>query len=112
MSIIDKFLIRLKSKKIGVDHLGNEYYESKQKDYLGKSRRLVICAGKQEPSKVPPMWHAWLHYLSDEIPSGQIQNFAWQREHECNHTGTKERYYPQRHKVAADYVPWKPGDIK
>lgn len=114
---IDKFFVTLRSNCVGQDNFGNKYYESKKADYLGRKKRFVIYRGKIEASKVPPLWHAWLHHLSNEVPlRGKEQNYSWQREFEPNLTGTKEAYFPDgdyrsrggRVAVSADYKPWKP----
>lgn len=106
MSLIDKFFIKKCNKLVGTDCYGNSYYLSKEVDYLGKARRLVVYNGLDEPSKVPPLWHAWLHYLSDEIPDGSHKPYSWQKEHLPNLTGTKHAYSSNASRVSADYTPW------
>jgi len=94
MSFIDKFLANLGTTKVGQDHFGNEYCISGSKDYLGRKKRFVIYNGLNLSSKVPPLWHAWLHYLSDEIPDYDEAKLSWQKEAEPNLTGTKYAYDP------------------
>ena len=112
MSIINKFFTSLTSNKVGTDQFGNDYYISRfRKNYLGQKARYVIYKGIAEPSKVPPMWHAWLHYLSDEVVA-DAPRYSWQQEHTPNLTGTKLAYIPAksgvRHSVSAEYTPWFP----
>lgn len=112
MSIINKIFTFLTSTKVGTDQFGNSYYISRfKKDYLGNKARYVIYKGVAEPSKVPPMWHAWLHYLSDDIVKKEKPYF-WQQPHIPNLTGTKLAYVPAksgvRPAVSADYTPWFP----
>ena len=94
MSFIDKFLAKIWAKKIGKDDFGNEYYVSCFKNHLGRNKRLVIYNGLDLSSKVPPMWHAWLHYMTDEFPIGNKKKFEWERDFEPNLTGTKYAYEP------------------
>ncbi|AZL16028.1 NADH-ubiquinone oxidoreductase subunit NDUFA12 family protein [Rickettsiales endosymbiont of Stachyamoeba lipophora] len=103
-------------KPIGTDQVGNKYYLSKIKDSENKYRRTVIYNGLVEPTKIPPMWHAWLHYLTDEIPS-KVQQYSWQQDPMPNLTGTDMAYRPpghianggQRPKVTGDYEAWDPN---
>lgn len=99
MSFLNSCFIRVLYKKVGEDDFGNKYYESYYKDKLGSNKRFVIYKGKAEPSKVPPLWHSWLHHLSDEIPN-YSRNFEWQKKHLPNLTGTKFSYDP---KIKDDY---------
>lgn len=78
MSLLDNFLIAIFSRKIGEDYLGNKYYESKNCDYLGQVKRKILYKGEMQPSKIPPMWHAWLHYLIEDVPNDQ-DSFARQQ---------------------------------
>ena len=53
---------------IGVDHLGNHYYENR--DYQYNRHRWVEHAGLPwysdiEPSNIPPEWYGWLHHMTD-----------------------------------------------
>lgn len=110
MSFIDKYLVKMVAKKIGEDDIGNSYYLGKRKDYLGRAKRYVIYAnGDRESTKVPPMWHAWLHYMIDELP-GEINNFNWQAEHQSNMSGTKLAYDPSisEGKKVDLYKKWQP----
>ncbi len=109
MSFIDKFLAKICARKIGQDDFGNEYYISFFKNYLGKSKRLVIYNGLDLSSKVPPGWHSWLHYMSDEIPLNNKKKFEWQREFVPNLTGTKYAYDPLKTSDKSSvYIKWKP----
>jgi NADH:ubiquinone oxidoreductase subunit len=72
--------------------------------------------GLAEPSKVPPVWHGWLHYTSDVIPDKHPLEYAWQKEAQPNLTGTTLAYVPPGHvsrggkraATIADYEAWKP----
>ena len=98
---LDSFLIKMFSEYVGEDTLGNRYY-------ISKSKRMVVYKGMKEPTKVPPMWHAWLHYLSDKIPTSEdIEGYSWQKPHMPNLTGTENAYSQTRAPVSSDYEPWK-----
>ncbi|MDA0781025.1 MAG: NADH:ubiquinone oxidoreductase subunit NDUFA12 [Rickettsiales bacterium] len=113
MTIATKIHTKLRGKLIGTDEFGNRYFEDKKTDYSGKKKRWVLYKGMAEPSKVPPSWHGWLHYTTDNIPDEQ---YKWQKPHTPNLTGTKNAYFPAGHeskggvrnKVASDYEAWKP----
>lgn len=111
---LDAFIIKRTSKYIGKDPFGNQYYQKKNvKQKLDK--RYVIYQGLKEGSKVPALWHAWLHYISDEIPTDDAITT-----HLPNLTGTKHAYLPKGHilnqgkreKVLNDYQAWTPEENK
>ncbi len=102
----------LKGKYVGSDEFGNKYYMHKK-----TGKRWVIYNGLVEASKIPPGWHAWIHYRTDIAPSDEdYQPHNWQKPHQENLTGTQGAYHPQgslyksgqRAKVSADYEAWKP----
>lgn len=100
---IKSYLIKTLSEYVGNDVFGNKYYQK-------NDRRYVVYKGIQEPSKVPPMWHAWLHHLIDEKPSyEQLEKHRWQKKHQPNLTGTKNSYSPSRKEVSSDYKSWRPN---
>ena len=86
-------------KLVGEDEFGNKYYASSKKEgkHIGrpnKERRWVIYNGSDEPSKVPPLWHSWMHYTVDTAPS--IRDFySWEQPHTPNLTGTKHAHKSQ-----------------
>lgn len=97
---------------VGEDSQGNRYFT----DRAGK-KRWVIYKGYAEPSRVPAIWHGWLHYTVDEPPTvSQPQSHAWEKEHVPNMTGTPYAYRPKgslyasgpRAKSGGDYEAWTP----
>lgn len=114
MSILSTIFIKLTSQHVATDSFGNRYYQSQKTDYLGLNKRYVIYKDSPEPSSVEPMFHAWLHHLSDEIPNkDQVKEYSWQKDFKPNLTGTKLAYSPlnnnKRAKVSADYQPFQPN---
>jgi NADH:ubiquinone oxidoreductase subunit len=69
-----------------------------------------------EASRVPPPWHAWLHYTVD-VPLSETNAYAWQKPHLPNLTGTPAAHRPKGHVLAGgerpagdgDYTPWRPS---
>ncbi len=117
MTIGTKITTLLKGKLVGKDMFGNRYYVEKRVAKTAKSKRWVMYSGLAEASKVPPMWHAWLHHMVDELPDEtQTPHYEWQKEHQPNLTGTSFAYKPKGHLAAggkraasvADYEPWTP----
>ena len=114
MNILEKIWIWITCDYVGHDEYEHSYYTSRSKDYLGRKRRYVIYSGMVEPSKVPPMWHDWLHHLTDDVPlRGKGENYKWQAGFTPNLTGTKIAYLPKgskgkRDEVSADYNKWVP----
>jgi NADH:ubiquinone oxidoreductase subunit len=101
-----------KGEPVGKDAFGNRYFRAKS----GPDKRWVIYSGKPEASKVPPEWHAWLHYTTDAAPIHGVEHKPWEKEHLPNLSGTPFAYRPQGsvakggHRPAAtgDYQAWQP----
>jgi len=111
MPLINKIWVKWRAEEVGSDEFGNKYYLGKNTSYLGKRKRFVIYNGIDESSKVPPLWHAWLHYISDDTPSSQDekQKHDWQKPYLPNLTGTKYAYNPANTDYkAAPYSRWQP----
>jgi NADH:ubiquinone oxidoreductase subunit len=104
-------MTRLRGRQVGVDRLGNRYFENRQ-----GTRRWVLYDGEVEASKVPPEWHAWLHHTVNAPPSDAAPPRPWEKEHIPNLTGTPDAYRQPGHLSAAgrrdratgDYEPWRP----
>jgi len=86
---IGTFIYTLFSGKlVGVDESGSKYYSN------STGKRWVIYKNKVESSKIPPEWHLWIHFLTNNIPSNNPIKFKWQKKHEENLTGTIKAYKP------------------
>lgn len=97
---------------VGQDDAGNRYYTNKK-----QSRRWVLYQGEEEASKVPPVWHAWLHHGRDTVPTAADINVRpWLKPHQENLTGSDKAFRPAGHitrggrrvKATGDYEPWQP----
>lgn len=113
----------LRGQQVGADSQGNRYYRLKSggvvhRDSLRRERRWVLYSdGRDEASRVPPEWHAWLHHWSDETPPREgIARRPWMKEHRANPTGTVQAYRPPGHtleggkrdRATGDYEAWSP----
>jgi NADH:ubiquinone oxidoreductase subunit len=115
MNIGTRLFTLLRGRRVGSDAEGNVYYEERRPRRNLRIRRWVAYAGEPEASKVPPEWHAWLHYTVDApLPSGARR--PWQKPHIPNSTGTAQSYRPPGHDyqggrrapATGDYEAWTP----
>ncbi len=106
---------RRHGRQIGVDGVGNVYFETKRA--TGTLRRWVIYHGANDASRVPPEWHGWLHHTVDLPPAeGLPPPRAWESAPLPNLTGTREAYRPSgaleaggvRAAATGDYEAWSP----
>ena len=104
-------------EEVGSDDFGNTYYlQRKGVGPLGVPRRWVTYSDLAEASKVPPEWHAWLHYTTADAPIHGVEHKPWEKEHLPNLSGTPYAYRPQgsvakggqRPAATGDYQAWQP----
>lgn len=115
---ISFFTLLSGGEKVGTDALGNRYYRAKPRTGYKREKRWVMYKDTPEASLVPPEWHGWLHYQTDEVPGDESFRRPWQKPHLPNMTGTTAAYRPpghvleggQREKATGDYEAWKPTD--
>ena len=109
---------------VGTDPYGNRYYRDKGQRKLqrgggrqSREKRWVMYEGAPEASKVPAMWHAWLHHTIDTVPAADGgKRYSWEKAHEPNLTGTPGAYRPRgsvlrgghRATTTGDYDAWRP----
>jgi len=107
-----------KGRLVGTDGEGNRYYEERGRPRRRRARRWVVYRGDAEASRVPPDWHAWLHYTVDDPPNEEAQTQRpWQKPHLPNLTATAAAYRPPGHEyeggkraaATGDYEPWRPS---
>ena len=111
MKLVNKILAKIFCKYIGEDEFQNQYFVSKFTNSIGKNKRIVIFDGIVEASKVPPMFHAWLHYLTDIFPSKTAKKYEWQKQHQPNLTGTLLSYKYNNNNLKEKeniYESWRP----
>jgi NADH:ubiquinone oxidoreductase subunit len=102
-----RLLTWFRGQLMGTDSAGNRYYQHKSSKR--QPRRWVIYRGLTEASRIPPLWHAWLHHTLVEPPT-HYQAHPWEKPHQPNLTGTPYAYHPHGHPVQT-YEPWSPKDI-
>ena len=116
MTIGTRLFTWAKGKLVGTDSQGNRYYiERTNKTGPRSPRRWVMYNGEAEASRVPPEWHAWLHYTVDE-PLAPPTDKPWVKPHRPNMTGTADAYLPaghdrrggERQPATGDYEAWQP----
>ena len=78
----------LTGKFVDKDEFGNKYYTN------SKGKRWVIYKNKVDSSRIPPEWHSWIHFLTKNKPSNNLNKYKWQKKHEENLTGTTKAYKP------------------
>ena len=110
------------AKKVGTDSFGNRYYEAKARKGYNHPRRWVLYKGDVEATRIPPEWHGWIHYQTDDIPNDNQKGFRrkWQKPYTPNMTGTDKAYRPQGHllekgirpSATGDYEAWSPEPAK
>lgn len=109
---------------VGTDQFGNRYYRDKGQRALqpgggrqSREKRWVIYNGRAEASKVPALWHGWLHHTIAAAPADAgKKRYAWEKDHLPNLTGTSLAYRPRgsvlrgghRAPASGDYQPWRP----
>ena len=115
------FTLAKSADKVGEDAFGNTYFQARtdRGSYdKGRRRRYVTYKGYAEPTKIPPDWHAWMHYLVDEPPTvAPLKRRAWEKDHLPNLTGTVYAWRPkgsiarggERPRAVGDYQAWSPG---
>ncbi len=92
-------------KYVGKDDFGNKYYKNK------KDERWVIYSESVEASKITSEWYLWMHHTTNNIPEEKdLKKYSWQKTHQENRTGTKDRYKPIKIKkgvIKKKYETWK-----
>jgi len=88
---ITNVLTWLRGEFVATDGDGNQYYQERRIPSGRRRRRWVIYKVEDEASRVPPDWHAWLHYTVDDHPvPGGTETKPWQKEHLRNLPGTAD----------------------
>ncbi len=116
MSLGTRVFTWLHGEHVGTDEFGNRYYLDKRTKGKPRERRWVLYKGIPEATKVPPEWHAWLHYTTDGPLQGPRWP-VWMKPHLANVTGTALAYRPPGHdyeggnraRATGDYEAWTPS---
>uniref|UniRef100_A0A7S1CQN8 NADH dehydrogenase [ubiquinone] 1 alpha subcomplex subunit 12 n=1 Tax=Bicosoecida sp. CB-2014 TaxID=1486930 RepID=A0A7S1CQN8_9STRA len=96
---------------VGVDELGNKYYENKEEYAYGQHRWVEMAGFRSfyscDASEIPPRWHAWLHSITDTPPAGDTVGTTHKFEPVKNSTGAHTPYKRNLGAVRAKWVPNK-----
>lgn len=116
MTIGTWLFTKRRGELVGTDAEGNRYFQDKRQFPGRRRKRWVMYNGVAEASRVPPDWHGWLHYTTDEVPPpAGLPRQPWQKEHVPNLSGTVSAYRPPGHTLATGekpkppYEAWRPG---
>ena len=110
-----------KGNLVGKDDDGNKYYISNISHGLKKEKRWVLYKNDNDPTKIDPSWHGWLHHVIEDVPNSKTKkNFYWQKKISPNQTGTEKAYFPPGHvlnrerkiKKIKNYESWMPNKKK
>ena len=90
-TLVTRVMTWLQGERVGADSFGNCYYQERAKPAGRRRRRWVVYKQEDEASRVPPSWHAWLHYTTDQAPGESTgKPPAWQKAHRPNLTGRRQ----------------------
>eukprot|EP01092_Planopodium_desertum_P007140 TRINITY_DN29259_c0_g2_i2.p1 TRINITY_DN29259_c0_g2~~TRINITY_DN29259_c0_g2_i2.p1 ORF type:complete len:166 (+),score=17.75 TRINITY_DN29259_c0_g2_i2:33-500(+) len=85
---------------VGEDQFGNKYYTNTEDAIFSRTRWVEPIMGFNDalnwnPTSIPPEWHSWLHYQTDEEPSSKVDtSIKYRKEHHPTLTGTTKSYHP------------------
>ena len=57
-------------KFIGIDEFGNKYYSN------SANKRWVVYKNEIESTKIPPEWHAWIHFIKINKPKESTRSIG------------------------------------
>ncbi|KAM7540575.1 hypothetical protein Aperf_G00000023337 [Anoplocephala perfoliata] len=96
---------------VGEDYLGNKYFEN-NRYFLGRNRWVIYgnrFGWDYEASQIPPEWHRWLHYMTDETPISHPPNRQpWMKDHEENPTLEEAKKYIPYSTTKPKIEAWQP----
>ena len=82
---------------VGTDQYGNKYYENN--NYMFSRNRFVeypyIDRHTYDGSQVPPEWHRWMQYMTDDTPTEVPPVVSkFDMPHQRNMSGSAGQYVP------------------
>ena len=100
MKFLVKIYLNFFGEKVGEDEYGNQFFELKQKDYLGRKKRYCLYHGSVEASKISPEWHPFMHYQIDAKDVCQtFKQYKWQKSYVPDVTLSEVKYLPKNHQL-------------
>ena len=98
MKFLVKIYLNLFGTKVGEDEYGNQFFELKRTDYLGRKKRYCFYKGVPEASKISPEWHPFMHYQIDaKLVKSTFKQYKWQKPAVPDTTLSSSRYLPKNH---------------
>lgn len=114
-TLITRLITAISGELVGEDPFGHKYYQSRTTPEHNRRRRWVVYAGRNDDaSKVPPLYHSWLHHTTDAFPDKPSAH-PWVQPHKPNCTGSSSSHKPPGHMLNPDpqdyrpYTPWSPS---
>ena len=97
-----KFLVKIYlyfcGVKVGEDEYGNQFFELKRTDYLGRKKRYCLYNGIPEASKISPEWHPFMHYqIEAKDVKTTFKQYKWQKSAVPDATLSQKKYLPRHH---------------
>jgi NADH:ubiquinone oxidoreductase subunit len=97
-----KFLVRIYlhffATKVGSDEYGNQFFELKTSDYLGRKKRYCLYNGYVEASKISPEWHPFMHYqIEAKAVKKTFKQYKWQKPFVPDTTLSGSKFLPKNH---------------
>ena len=98
--------IRL-GKVVGEDSFGNTYYENNEY-FFGRNRWVDYKRKDVDASQIPPEWHRWIHYITDDPPTKcpPVER-KFHQSHVENLSGSDQEYVPYS-TVVKKVHSWRP----
>jgi NADH:ubiquinone oxidoreductase subunit len=91
---------------VGVDSLGNSYYQSNHSRWFKKNNRWVVYGRRNKlTANIDTAWFKWLHYLSDEVPMKLQKKYPWMIE---NGSTEYDKIFNLKNVDNSRYDAWNP----
>ena len=98
MKLLVSIYLQLFGNKVGEDEYGNQFFELKRVDYLGRRKRYCLYKGSPEASKISPEWHPFMHYQIDaKDVKTTFRQYKWQKPYVPDTTLSQNKYLPKEH---------------
>lgn len=98
MKILVKIYLKLFATKVGEDEYGNQFFELKRTDYLGRKKRYCLYKGYVEASKISPEWHPFMHYqIAAKDVKTTYKQYKWQKPAIPDTTLSNYKFLPKNH---------------
>jgi NADH:ubiquinone oxidoreductase subunit len=98
MKVLVKIYLTFFATKVGEDEYGNQFFELKRLDYLGRKKRYCLYKGVVEASKISPEWHPFMHYqIEAKDVKKHFREYKWQKPALPDTTLSAYKFLPKNH---------------